>query len=115
MCEMAEKEVRAILEDTPNNAVKSAIIVFAQKFDSNFNKLEKKMDKILDTVETNTREQRKYCAAQKLEISNKFAEVDKTNEDLNYFKRNPKLMAVILDVVKFAAVILVGLAIGRGV
>ena len=35
------------------------------------------------------------CAEHKKEIDRRFAEVDKTTEDLSYFKKNPKLLKIV--------------------
>ena len=119
MCHEAENEVKQILEGTKNSAIKSAIILSTQSQDRNFKKFEKKidsveqkMDKIIELIEKNSSDQKKFCAEQKAEINKRIAPIEIATEELSYFKRNPKVINAGVDILKLVIAVLIGLMAG---
>ena len=119
MCHEAENEVKQILEGTKNSAIKSAIILSTQSQDRNFKKFEKKidsveqkMDKIIELIEKNGLDQKKFCAEQKAEINKRIAPIEIATEELSYFKRNPKVINAGVDILKLVIAVLIGLMAG---
>jgi len=123
MCHEAENEVKQILEGTKNSALKSAIILSTQSQDRNFKKFEKKidsveqkMDKIIELIEKNGLEQKRFCAEQENRINNnidkRVSPIEIATEELSYLKRNPKVINAGVDILKLVIAVLIGLMAG---
>ena len=106
MCHESEQEVKAILEGTKNSSLKSSIIIIAQKQDLNFKNIERQLIEIKSIIISNNTESDKRlnkaiqdrkndCFEHKKEINAKFKEIDSTTEELNFFKKHPKLLLII--------------------
>jgi len=124
MCHEATNQMKELLAGSKPTLSNKGLIVLAMTQDKNFLSLEKKIDlnnqssneKLDLIIKTMTEhhadanrkfekrdadlqkaieDRKRECAEHKLEINKKFSLVEATTEDLNYFKKNPKIFIIL--------------------